>query len=178
MSTTIQHGIEELLEQAGARPRGKRHECPKCGGLRTVTHTEECFYCHKCGWKGNTVTLAKEIGVYRRLPSEEYRELRRKRERAQEATRRLYAVAHKRQLELREQLRELGRAETLAHEAGPEDPNTWEILSRVYAEQPRIEQELDALESADPKVVFEALRQGRFSAESGGTLGENSLRRV
>ena len=161
MMTVIQPGVEELLEQAGARPRGNRHDCPKCRGLRTVTHTAEAFFCHKCQWTGNVTTLEKELGIYRRLPSAEYREQLRKRDRAHEAARRLSAAAHRRQLELRARLRELGQSELVAHDAGPDDPRTWEILSQVYAERPVIEHDLDDLESADPMAVLESLNRLR-----------------
>src|SRR5438093_10811719 len=85
MGALTQSEIAALLETGGADPRGKGQDCAKCGGVRTVTHTDEVFYCHKCEWKGNTFTLAKELGVYRRLPSAEYRELCRTRELAREA---------------------------------------------------------------------------------------------
>lgn len=157
MSAIIQPDIAELLEQAGARPRGNRHDCPKCGGSRTITHTDETFFCHRCQWKGNTVTLAKELGIYQRLPSAEYRRLRQKRERAHEAALKLYSLAHNHQLELREELRSLGRLEILAHDAGPTE-EAWNVLATVYAERPKIEAELDVLESGDPSAVLERLR--------------------
>lgn len=161
MSATTQAELSVLLEQTGARPRGNRHDCPKCGGFRTITHTDECFFCHRCQWKGNAVTLAKELGIHRRISSAEYLEQSRKRQRANDAALRLFAAAHRRQLELRERLRQLGRAELFAHDSGLEDASTWEVLSRVYAERPLIEQELDALESADPAIVLESLNAAR-----------------
>ena len=158
VSPVTQLGIPGLLDQAGARPRGNRHDCPKCGGLRTITHTEECFYCHKCGWKGNAVTLQKELGIYQRIPSAEYRELMQTRERTHEAALRLYTVAHKRQLELREVLRELGRLELRAHESGPTE-EAWGILADVYAKRPVVEVELDMFESGDAEEIYSFLRR-------------------
>jgi putative DNA primase/helicase len=76
MSTVVQYEIGALLEMVGARPRGNRHDCPKGRGLRTATHSAEAFYCHKCGWKGNAVTLEKGLGIYRHLTSAEYKEIR------------------------------------------------------------------------------------------------------
>ncbi len=148
MSTAIESGIVGLIEQAGARPRGNRHDCPKCGGLRTITHSEKAFYCHKCHWKGNVTTLEKELGIYRRLPSAEYREQCRRRERASKAARTLYAKVHQRQLDLREELRLLGRAELLAHEQGADDPKAWDTLAVVYQSRPPIEAALDTLENS------------------------------
>lgn len=158
MSTVTQYEVGALLEEAGARPRGNQHDCPKCGGLRTITHTAECFYCHKCQWDGNSVTLQKELGIYQRIPSAEYRELCRRRERGHEAALRLCAQAHARQLELRDDLRILGRLEQRAHEMGADDPNTWEILSTVYERRPAIERDLDVLESGSAKDIFQAVR--------------------
>ncbi len=136
MSTATQRGIVDLLEQAGARPRGNRHDCPKCGGLRTVTQTAEAFYCHRCQWKGNTVTLAKELGVYRRLPSAEYHDQCRKREQAESQAREFLAACKRERLRACEELRELGRLELLAHEAGPDHPSTWPALEMVYRKRP------------------------------------------
>ena len=54
----------DLLEQADVRLRGaKRGDCPKCGGRRTISFTDECFHCHKCAWGGNAITLARELGL-------------------------------------------------------------------------------------------------------------------
>jgi ribosomal protein L37AE/L43A len=158
VNTANQHDISELLTLAGARPRGNRHDCPKCGGVRTVTHTAECFYCHHCQWKGNAVTLQKELGIYRRLPSEEYREIRRKRERASEAALRLYAVAHQRELSLQHDLRSLGRMEQAAHDAGLDKAETWDTLAEVYAQRPAIEAELDVLETGSAREIFNLRR--------------------
>ncbi len=158
MIEAAQFEIGVLLEKAGARPRGKRFDCPKCGGVRTITHADDVFYCHKCQWKGNTVSLAKELGLYQRLSPAEYRELRQNRERAHDAALRLYAAAHARQLELRDDLRILGRLEQRAHEMGADDPNTWEILSTVYELRPAIERDLDVLESGSAKDIFQAVR--------------------
>jgi hypothetical protein len=69
------------------------------------------FYCHKYQWRGNTVILAKELGVYRRIPSGEYRELCENRERAVYAARALYRRVHLRRLELLEHLRGLSSLE-------------------------------------------------------------------
>lgn len=156
-ASAVQTHIGSLLEIAGARIRGRsRADCPRCKRFRAISFTSETFFCHgiDCGWKGNTVSLEKELGIYRRIPSAEYRELRRRSERAHEAAVRLYSAAHSRQLELREELRLLGRAELRAHEAGPDDPDSWEILAYVYQLRPTIERELEALEADDPAFVL------------------------
>jgi len=139
--------IGSLLEQAGARPRGNRHDCPKCGGLRTITRTDECFYCHKCQWKGNTVSLAKELGLYQRLSPAEYRELRQERERADRAARALYERVKARRFQLLDGLDTLNRLELVAHEAGRDNPATWDGLAPVYGRRPTLLAELAILEN-------------------------------
>lgn len=148
--------LSELLEQAGARPRGRRNNCPKCSGFRTVAHTDECFYCHRCQWKGNVVTLMRELGFKDERSYAEKQRDRRARERAHEAALRLHGVAHMRQLELLAKLRNLGLMELLAHEAGRTE-DSWETLASVYAERPAIERELDLLESGDADTVYSVL---------------------
>lgn len=156
MSATFQYQIGELLERAGARPRGNRHDCPKCSALRTVTHTPECFFCHRCGWRGNAVTLARELGIDQRIPSVEYRELCQRRERAREAGRRRYHMVHKRRMELLDMLHDLNRVEALAHDAGPTDAS-WESLALVYEQRPVIERELDSLELPGAAALVQSM---------------------
>ncbi len=136
MSTAARYDIGALLETSGAKPCGARHGCPKCGGVRTVTHTAECFFCHKCGWRGNVVTLAKELGLYERLPRAEFVLQRQGRERAEVQARNFLAECRLERLRACEELRELGRLELLAHEAGPEHPATWNALATAYTRRP------------------------------------------
>lgn len=172
MGALVQADIGTLLEQAGANPRGNRHDCPKCGGLRTVTNSVEAFYCHRCQWKGNTVTLAKELGIYRRRPSAEYREFCQKRERARDAAQRLHAAAKARRFELYQELRGLGRVEAGAHRAGPTEA-AWNALAMVYRQRPIVEQELEQLESGDAETALQCLIRGAMTAKA-ITLGTAS----
>jgi len=147
-----QYDIRTLLEQAGARPRGNRHDCPKCGGLRTITRTDECFYCHKCGWKGNAVTLGKELGMYRRLPSAEYLELRQRSEQAERSAADLYERVKTRRFELYDELHSLNRVEVGAH-ARPDHPAVWDAFALVYRQRPAILAELTFLENAHARAI-------------------------
>ncbi|HLI31101.1 MAG TPA: hypothetical protein VKV79_08400, partial [Terriglobia bacterium] len=120
--------------QAGARPRGNRHDCPKCGGLRTVTHAEECFYCHKCQWKGNVVTLAKELGVYRRIPKAEYIRQQRERQQAETLARQFLAACRDHRLAFNALCCIMQQARDEAHEklkANPDDETGWDVLAWV-----------------------------------------------
>lgn len=147
MSTAIQFDIAELLEQAGARPRGNRHDCPKCAGLRTVTHSADAFFCHRCQWKGNAVSLAKELGVYQRLSPAEYRELHQRHEQTNRAARVLYERVKARRSELSGLLHTVNGREAAAHILGPDNPAAWDALSTVYGERPAVLAELAILEN-------------------------------
>jgi hypothetical protein len=160
VSAMTQHDLPALLEQSGARARGNRHDCPKCGGRRTVTHTAECFYCHRCQWCGNVITLAKELGVYKRLTSAQSRELRHNRERADRAARHLYERVKARRFELLDRLHVLGGLESKAQGLGPDNPQTWNALSEVYAERPVILAELTIFENAPVAELLELLSAG------------------
>jgi hypothetical protein len=113
-----------------------------------------CFYAG-CEFSGGIGALRNRLGLRReRVSKGEWIRRRREQERAHDAAVRLYVVAHARQLELREGLRLLGRAEIVAYDAGPDDPHTWEILSTVYQRRPEIEGELDALENCGAAEVL------------------------
>ncbi|HXH51353.1 MAG TPA: hypothetical protein VNM47_18600 [Terriglobia bacterium] len=147
MIQATQYDVPILLQMAGAKPRGNRHDCPKCGTRRTVTNTADCFFCHHCQWKGNGVTLAKELGVYRRLPGAEYRELSRRRERARIAAERLHGAIQAQRNGLLDRLRDLNQLEIACHRTGPTEAG-WEGVQMVDSRRPGILAELTVLENA------------------------------
>ncbi|MGB2592981.1 MAG: hypothetical protein WBF09_15135 [Candidatus Acidiferrum sp.] len=64
--TTETIDMRSLLEQAGFKLRGAtRADCLHCdgGSLSTVSFTSELAFCHRCKWRANTVTLARELGL-------------------------------------------------------------------------------------------------------------------
>lgn len=139
-SIALQPAIEELLERAGARPRGNRHDCPKCGAQRTITHTPECFFCHHCGWKGNARSLERELGIRREwLPKAEYIRQQKARQQAEGAAKAFLSQCRTERLRAFDALRELSRLEALAHDAGPESETAWNALALVYSQRPRLE---------------------------------------
>ncbi len=156
--TEPRYDLLALLEQAGAHPRGRRFDCPKCGGLRTISQTQEVFFCHKCEWKGNTVTLAKELGLYQRLPWPEYIRQLEERERAARAAKHLYKQVKARRVELLDELHGLNGLESLAHKEGPENPATWDALAQAYTERPGILAELTFLETSPADKVLQFLK--------------------
>jgi hypothetical protein len=156
LSTAIQYEMRVLLEQHGARIRGRnRADCPKCKRFRTIAFTEETFFCHgiDCGWKGNRITLAKELGVYEKPSQEEYRDLCRR----NDAAERLTAAVYARRIALLPWLRLLGWLEATAHDTGPDDPQTWADLELLYREHSAIEADLDFLESAPASQLVQFL---------------------
>lgn len=175
MIATIQYAVTDLLEQAGAQSRGSRFDCPKCEGQRTITHTEECFYCHKCQWKGNVVTLARELGIHDVRTDEEKRRSREERERTREAAWRLYAAFDSRRRVLVSELSYLRSLEKMAHEGGPSKAS-WESLEFVYRKWRKAESGLDSLiECATVRDLSHHLvtsSQQALSSESGYRLGE------
>src|SRR5262245_6329229 len=74
--------MPRLLERAGFRVRGRRADCARCSGRSrgTVSLTDEVAFCHRCGWTGNRITLARELGLLA-TDSETRLALRRERER-------------------------------------------------------------------------------------------------
>jgi hypothetical protein len=160
VNAAAQYDLPALLEMRGARSRGKRHDCPRCGGRGTLTHAEEVFYCHRCQWRGNAVTLARELGLARRLSPAEYRELRQNRERADRAARALYGRIKARRFELLDRLHMLNDLEARAHRLGPDNPETWDALAGVYAERPGVLAELGILENCPAANLLRFLSAG------------------
>jgi len=154
MSTAAaQHGLIDLLQRAGARIRGNRADCPRCKRQRAVSLDESrgIYHCHgaACDFSGGTVKLAREQGLAARLTGAEYRELLQQRGRADRAARSLYERVRVRRFELLGYLRALGDLDSTAHRLGPDNPETWNALSAVYAERPAVLAELTILENAD-----------------------------
>jgi hypothetical protein len=147
--------LPALLEQAGARPRGGRYDCPDCGGRRTVAADESkgLFNCHHagCGFKGGIGTLRKRCGLRREwLPAAEYR----KRKTAVRAAPDLYECVRLRRFELLDQLHGWNELENKARNAGPDHQATWGALALVFKQRPLIVAELAVLEdSPAPEVA-------------------------
>jgi hypothetical protein len=156
-----------LLERAGARIRGGgRADCPRCKRQRAVSFHEGrgVYHCHgeACDFSGGAAKLARELelGLARRLSPAEYRELRQNRERADRAARALYGRIKARRFELLDRLHMLNDLEARAHRLGPDNPDTWDALGRVYAERPGILAELAILETANAADLLRFLSAG------------------
>jgi ribosomal protein L37AE/L43A len=140
-TTALKFSQAELLERVGATLRGhNRADCPWCGGRRTISYADEVYFCHRCGAKGNAVSLARELGLARRLSSAEARALRLERERADRAAHAFLAEVkgarfglgglHIELLKLRHEARERLKV-------NHDDVPAWETLAHVHTELPR-----------------------------------------
>ena len=174
--------VPELLEVAGARLRGpKRADCPRCGGKRTVSFTDETFFCHHadCGWSGNTVTLARELGAM--LPRVADRAVARRRIVGREADR-VRCFARMRWSFLRDLNWLLLEIECLARTAGqehiargePVPESVWASLEWTLQEQKKLWPELVLFSgpqsgSREPErwtgIIVERYRRSQLSAE-------------
>lgn len=155
MSVAIQPGIEELLEQAGARPprRGRgKWTCPECHrDTLSVNAQKQVFNCHHagCEFRGGMGTLRKMLGIEREwLPRAEYEARRQRREQVDHAAERLYQTAKARRFELYDELRMLYQIEAEAHAAGPERAEVWDTLAHAYSRRPDVLAELAFLENS------------------------------
>jgi hypothetical protein len=149
-----QHDIETLLAETGAHPprhgRGK-WICPECQRpALSVNLDKQVFNCFHggCEFHGGIGTLRKRLGVHREwLPDDEYRRLRRKRERAHDAAARLYGAIQARRNGLLDLLHCLNQLEVASHRIGPTE-TTWRRLALTYADRPKVLSELVILENA------------------------------
>lgn len=155
MSTMeLQFEMGELLERAGAKPRGRgRADCPRCGGKRTISHNRALFNCHHagCGFQGSIHTLAKELGLARPLSAAERQEFHQGLSFAREAAGQALERVRSRRFELYEAHRSLLSILLSASERlkqNPEDERAWAALASTDRELPKIRAELAMLEYA------------------------------
>jgi hypothetical protein len=166
----------ELLQKAGFRIRGKRADCAHCNGhsLGTVAFSSELAFCHRCNWKANTATLARELGLFSNDPrmQEAFRRERSRRE-SQEAV--IGAFERWRQARIREvsdRYRALSRTAVLAENVLREFPGceeAWDVLARFYDAEAQLSGAFDWLtfakastwleEDSTPVEVFTAWRR-------------------
>jgi hypothetical protein len=158
--------IAALLEQAGAVPprygRGN-WRCPEHPESRSPSLSVNldkgvfrCFHVEtgrECGFRGGVAFLKRRLNIRGGpwLSREQYLLQKRERERAertQDASWRLSCAVRLRRIALLDWLRDLNWLESAAHDAGPDDPQTWPDLALVYCLRPTVEADLDFLESA------------------------------
>jgi hypothetical protein len=133
--TAIEYDLVDLLQQAGARIHGRRADCPWCGGRRTISHADEVYYCHRCEAKGNRFTLARELGLAKRLSPKEVQGYHRIREESKEAAEWAYEKFRSQRLDAAEKCRSFARLVDRASERlklDPGDKLAWERLAFAY----------------------------------------------
>ena len=168
--TVAEYSLPDLLGRAGARRiTDKRADCPRCGGRRTVSYTDELFHCFQagCGFKGNALTLARELGLAESFSAEERRALARIRAQAQQAAAWLTAKLRARRFQLYDAHQELlsiiyGASHRLGRLSG--DESAWLGLAYAYPELDTTLAELALLENApiaDRLTFLQATPQAR-----------------
>ena len=171
MTPAVAYDLPLLLQKAGARLVGReRFDCPKCHRKRTGSYHDEVFYCHGCGYKGNSVSLAKELCLARPMSREEYRAIRLQRERAHEAATLSVALRRARRWQLYDQHQTLlgihaGATRALRRE--PENETAWAALAFAFCELPKTRAELLLLECApfaERRAFMRASRTERTTA--------------
>lgn len=161
-SCAVEFELPALLEKAGARLIGRnRANCTRCGGHRTITYSDEVFICHRCGFRGNAYTLARELGCVRRLSPEERIRQQRERELARVAASIAYEQIRARRWALYEDRRQLlnifmGASDRLRHNWG--DELAWDGLAYAYRRLDQDRAELLLLEDGPFVDVLEFLR--------------------
>jgi hypothetical protein len=107
------------------------------------------YHCHgaACDFSGGAGSLARELGLARRLSPAEYREARQNRRLADRAARVLYERVQTRRFDILGRVRTWGQVEVAAHKAGTDHPATWDALTRVYRERPALLAEIEILEN-------------------------------
>ena len=137
---TEQFDMRSLLEQAGFRLRGAtRANCIHCTGdsLGTVSFTSEVAFCHRCKWKANALTMARELGLLSTNPRAR-KALHLERERRQRFETRIRAFEQWRDAELWRAIdlhRKLSRRAVLAEQVlriDPEYGEAWSALADFY----------------------------------------------
>ena len=152
----IQFDVPELLRRAGATLRGRnRADCPRCGKRRTVSYVTDVFHCHhtECNFRGNTITLARELGLLKRLPAKEAQELKAERERARTAAQWAIGRVKQRRLkvcQIHQDLLDIKYGAMDRLENNRQDEIGWACLAYAYKEIPVIRAELTLLEEAPP----------------------------
>ena len=182
------YDVPELLTRAGVTLRGpRRADCPECHRKRTVSYTEELYFCHHvgCYFRGNSITLAKQLGLLHPLSPREAEELRRTRERAQQAAEEVAFRLRERRMVLQAEHREMldiyyGGEARLKRGRDPKIGQTLlsyakKNLRRVRAEfaivedapMPRRLEFLNANEGRQRGMISEVIAGGGLSAADG-----------
>jgi hypothetical protein len=168
--------MRSLLEQAGFSIRGAtRADCIHCAGHSrgTVSFTVEVAFCHRCKWRANIVTLARELGLIQSHPQaiSAFREEARRRAQFDSQIKPFEAWREAKIREVSDRYRALSSAAVQAESVlrkflGCEQ--AWDALARFYHAEAQLSAAFDWLmftkanmwleEDSTPAEVFETWR--------------------
>ena len=173
--------MEMLLQESGFATRGRRADCLHCAGSSrfTVSFTDDLAFCHRCHWKANAFTLARQLGLLttncRAAAAFQAEQLTRRRFRGEiEAfekwlSRTYWYVAN--------EYRQLGQAAERAKSVlagNPSDEAAWAALANFYHPEAMLTASLDYLVFAKasqwlesdlcPTDIFRVWRQENATA--------------
>ena len=174
-AATIMPPMPELLERAGFRVRGRRADCARCEGHSrgTVSFTDEVAFCHRCKWRANIVTLARELGLLKGEPQavSAFHEEVRRRAHLETEIKPFETWREDKIREVSDRYRSLPKAAILAGDVLTKFPDceaAWGALARFYHAQAQLSAAFDWLmftkasiwleEDSTPVEVFEAWR--------------------
>lgn len=148
--------MPELLQRAGYRLRSNtRADCIHCSGhsVATVAFTNEPAYCHRCAWKSNSTTLAKELGLFADDPQSRTQRRREAREivKFRATIERFELWRNERIRHYSQKLRQLGRSAAIALDVlavHPECADAWDALARFCHQEGELNRMLDFLTCA------------------------------
>lgn len=150
----VEFSLPDLLRCAGARIVSERRaDCPSCRGRRTISYTADVFNCHHagCGFRGSATTLARDLGLAKRLSAAERRTSARVRAQAQQAAAWLTAELRARRFALYDAHQALlsivfGASARFRRDMSNEI--AWAGLAYAYPQLDSVRAELSVLEAA------------------------------
>ncbi len=169
--------MQWLLETAGFRVRGAtRADCIHCAGHSkgTIAFTGEVAFCHRCKWRANTITLARELGLLHGNPEvvSSFREKVRMRTRLDAQINPFETWRDAKIREVSGRYRSLSRGAVLATVILAKFPDcepAWAALARFYQAEAKLLAAFDWLvfarvsewleEDSTPVEVFETWRR-------------------
>jgi hypothetical protein len=169
--------MRSLLERAGFQLRGPtRADCAHCEGHSrgTVAFTIQVAFCHRCKWRANSVTLARELGLLQGHPQtvSVFREEAQRRARLEAEVSPFEVWREARIREVSARYRLLSKTNTCAAEVVvkfPDCDEAWDALARFYHAEAKLSSAFDWLtftkasawleKDSTPLEVFETWRR-------------------
>jgi hypothetical protein len=168
--------MRSLLERAGFTVRGAtRADCIHCTGRSrgTVSFTPEVAFCHRCNWRANFVTMARESGLPQMgvAAATEFPEEMRRRTRLQNEVKHFEVWRDDRTRDISYHFHGLSRTAVRAAQMLsriPDGEEAWNALARFYHAEAQLSAAFDWLmftkasawleEDSTPIEVFDTWR--------------------